>query len=315
MRAAVIERLGQSPVAGELPDPVQKNEGQLLVHLHAAALNAIDVLIAAGNHPVLKPVVPYVPGIEGVGTVVDGAPDRIGHRVRLRGGVASGTVAEFVLAEAANAVDVPDGLSDETAAAIGVVGVAAQLALGRAGIEKGESILVLGATGPLGQAFVGLARAAGASRILAAGRNRDRLEAIDADGHLVLGEGSLAQQLAQAGGPVDIVIDPLWGPYAAAAVGCLSARGRYVNVGSAAGAVAEISASALRAGERRLIGFALSSPTVTAEENATAYAQVAAQAARGLLPIATSTFKLADVDRAWQLQKSGPGGKVVVTLP
>jgi NADPH:quinone reductase-like Zn-dependent oxidoreductase len=56
MRAAVIEHLGQSPVAGELPDPVQKNEGQLLVHMHAAALNAIDVLIAAGNHPALKPV-------------------------------------------------------------------------------------------------------------------------------------------------------------------------------------------------------------------------------------------------------------------
>lgn len=52
-----------------------------------------------------------------------------------------------------------------------------------------------------------------------------------------------------------------------------------------------------------------------AEEIATAYAQVAAQAARGLLPIASRTFPLADVDRAWQRQSSGPGGKIVVTLP
>jgi threonine dehydrogenase-like Zn-dependent dehydrogenase len=90
------------------------------------------------------------------------------------------------------------------------------LSLRKAGLLAGESVLVLGATGPLGAAVVQLARLAGAKRVITAGRNPDRLAQVSpaADGVALLGEEPLPDQLAFLGGPVDLdepvaSLDPL----------------------------------------------------------------------------------------------------------
>ena len=115
------------------------------------------------------------------------------------------------------------------AAAIGVVGTSADLSLRKAGLQAGDSVLVLGATGPLGAAVVQLARLAGAKRVIAAGRNPERLAQVSAgaDGVALLGAEPLPDQPASLGGPVDLVVDlvvdPVWGPWAQTALACLEA--------------------------------------------------------------------------------------------
>lgn len=103
------------------------------------------------------------------------------------------------MASQATCIPVPDGL-DSAAAAIGAVGTSADLALRRAGLQAGESVLALEATGPLGTAFLQLARLAGAKRVIAAGRNPGRLAQVPAaDGAAVLGEEPISGQLASLG--------------------------------------------------------------------------------------------------------------------
>jgi NADPH2:quinone reductase len=75
-----------------------------------------------------------------------------------------------------------------------------------------QNVLVLGATGPLRAAVIQLARLAGAKRVIAAVRNPERLAQVSAaDGVALLGEEPLPDQLACLGGPVGLVVDPVWG--------------------------------------------------------------------------------------------------------
>jgi NADPH:quinone reductase-like Zn-dependent oxidoreductase len=314
MKAAVIGTPGTAPRVTTRPDPPPATAGQVLVKVEAAALNAIDLHIAAGEHRAGPPQLPYVPGLETAGTVAAG-PDR-GLRVRvvtLAGLVpgVSGGLAELLLASRATCIPVPDGLDSVAAAAIGAVGTTADLALRKAGLQAGESVLVLGATGPLGTAFLQLARLAGARRVIAASRNPGRLAQVPAaDGVAVLGEEPLSEQLASLGGPVDLVADPVWGPWAEPALACLKPGGRYLNVGAAAGDGTPFHVGLLRAGQRTLIGF--SGTAVNPADSIASYRHVAALAADGTFTLPTATYSLDEAAQAWQAQASSPGKKIVV---
>src|ERR1700728_356479 len=83
MKAAVIDRVGAAPHATACTDPPPATGNHVLVKVEAAALNAVDLHIAAGHHRAGAPQLPYVPGIETVGTIVAG-PDQ-GLRVRAAG--------------------------------------------------------------------------------------------------------------------------------------------------------------------------------------------------------------------------------------
>jgi NADPH:quinone reductase-like Zn-dependent oxidoreductase len=82
MKAALIEVVGGAPRVETLGDPSRTGDDQVLIKVEAAALNAIDLHIAAGHHRAGVPQFPYVPGIETVGTIIEG-PDR-GTRRLLR---------------------------------------------------------------------------------------------------------------------------------------------------------------------------------------------------------------------------------------
>jgi NADPH:quinone reductase-like Zn-dependent oxidoreductase len=314
VKAAVIDRLGAAPRTTTYPDPSPATGNQVLVKVEAAALNAIDLHIAAGHHRAGPPQLPYIPCIETVGTIVAG-PDQ-GLRVRAAGpaglvpGV-NGGMAEFLLTDRATCIPVPDGLGSVTAAAIGVVGTSADLSLRRAGIQAGESVLVLGATGPLGTAFLQLARLAGAKRVIAAGRNAERLAQVPAaDGVAVLGDEPLSRQLASLGGPVDLVVDPVWGPWAAQALACLKPGGRYLNVGAAAGDGTPFHVEWLRAAQLTLIGF--SATRAEPADVIASYQHVADLATAGSLELPTATYPLEEATQAWQAQASSPGKKIVM---
>jgi NADPH:quinone reductase-like Zn-dependent oxidoreductase len=314
MKAAVIDTLGAAPRVTDRPDPSPATGNLVLVEVEAAALNTIDVHIASGHHRAGPPRRPNVPAIEAVGTIGAG-PDR-GLRVRAAGpaglvpGV-DGGLAELLLTDRATCVPVPDDLGSVAAAAIGVVGTSADLSLRKAGLQAGDSVLVLGATGPLGAAVIQLARLAGAKRVIAAGRNPDRLALVRAaDGVAVLGDEPLPEQLASLGGPVDLVVDSVWGPWARTALGCLKPGGRYLNVGAAGGDGTAFQVEWLRAAQLTLIGF--SATRAEPADVIASYRHVATLAAAGSLTLPTATYPLDEAAQAWQAQVSSPGKKIVV---
>jgi NADPH:quinone reductase-like Zn-dependent oxidoreductase len=314
MMAAVIDRVGAAPHPTACPDPPPATGNHVLVKVEAAALNAVDLHIAAGHHRAGPPQLPYVPGIETVGTIVAGPDQGLRVRAAVPAGLVPGVnggMAEFLLTDRATCIPVPDGLDSVAAAAIGVVGTSADLSLRRAGIQAGESVLVLGATGPLGTAFLQLARLAGAKRVIAAGRNPERLAQVPAaDGVAVLGEEPLSERLASLGGPVDLVVDPVWGPWAEPALACLKPGGRYLNVGAAAGDGTAFHVEWLRAAQLTLIGF--SATRAEPADIIASYQHVAALAAAGSLALPTATYPLDEATQAWEAQASSPGKKIVV---
>jgi NADPH:quinone reductase-like Zn-dependent oxidoreductase len=332
MRAAVVEAHGQAPRIGERADP-QRRPGTTLVRLNAASINPIDLVISSGAHPAGTPPVPHVPGVEGIGTVVESAVFTAGTRVRVTvpGCFVDGTFAEYTVAPDEACVPIPDQLGDAAAAAIGVVGSSALVALrDLAGLLAGESVLVIGATGGFGQAIVQIARALGAGRVVAAGRNPKRLDRLAAptgdaelntapintapiDIETVLLDpdpASFVQQLEKRGGKVDVVVDTLWGRYAQPALACLAPTGRYLNVGNAAGGEATLNAGLLRHGQLTMTGFSASA--LSPEEGNAAYRDVIDLAVAGRLNLAIDTYPLDDIEAAWNAQVASPGAKIVV---
>jgi NADPH:quinone reductase-like Zn-dependent oxidoreductase len=207
MRAALIHTIGGAPRRETVNDPSPASDSQVMIRVQAAALNSIDLHVAAGHHRAGRPRLPYVPGLESVGVIIDGPDAGLRVRALAAAGLVPGVdggLAEIQLVDRAACEPVPAGLDSETAAAIGVVGTAAELALPKAELKPGDSVLVLGATGPFGNAFVQLAMHAGAGRVIAAARQADRLARLaGADGIAVLGDEPLSEQLGTVGGPVD----------------------------------------------------------------------------------------------------------------
>jgi NADPH2:quinone reductase len=248
-----------------------------------------------------------------------------GRRVRfeaaaLPGFGAQGTLSERAAVPEDSLVDIPDEIATDLAAALGVVGITALLALERAAPQRGERVLVLGATGAVGQAAVQLAKLFGAGRVVGAGRSAERLERVrelGSDEVVRLGDedggGDLSALLEQAaGGPLDVVIDPLWGEPAMAALRAIATNGRLVNVGQSAGADVRLPLEAVR--NRQGAVHAISSGWTGLEPKARAYRRLVEYAVAGHLTMDRDVVPLGDLAAAWQRQEGSPGRKLVISL-
>ena len=139
----------------------------------------------------------------------------------------------------------------------------------RAGLQPGESVLVLGAGGVVGQVALQAARILGAGRVVAAARSadsRERAMSYAADDVVELRAGDdvagLAARLGQAcRGQVSVVIDPLQRVPGSAAAEVLAEGGRLVNLGSSAGATAQYSSATLRSRSAAILGYTNNSLT------------------------------------------------------
>ena len=319
MRAAVVEAVGSPPSPAEVDEPV-RDEGRALVEVEAAPLNPVEVRVAAGRHP-RPPQPPYVPGLEGAGRVIESGRVPHGRRVRFEGPALPGFGAQGTLAERAavpeeSLVELPDEAGDDLAAAIGVVGITALLALERAAPAGGERVLVLGATGAVGQMAIQLAKQMGAGRVVGGGRSAERLERVrelGADQVVELGDDDLTDAFAEAaGGPLDIVIDPLWGEPAMAALRAIATEGRLVNVGQSAGTDVRVPLENVR--NRQGAIHAISSGWTGLERKADAYRRVLDLALEGSLELDREVLPLDDVAGAWRRQEDSPGRKLVISI-
>jgi NADPH2:quinone reductase len=319
MRAAVVEAIGSPPVVAEVDDLVRE-PGSALVAVAAAPLNPVEIRVASGRHP--RPAEPpYVPGLEGAGTVIESERLPAGTRVRfespaLPGFGARGTLAERAGVPEESLVELPDDVDDDLAAAIGVVGITALLALERAAPLDGARVLVLGATGAVGQMAVQLAKAMGAARVVGAGRSAERLERVrelGADEVVELGESDLPAALERsAGRQLEVVIDVLWGEPAMAALALLATEGRLVNVGQPAGTDVRIPLETVR--NRQGAIHAISSGWTELGRKAAAYERVLEHVRAGRLVVDREIVPLDGVGAAWARQEASPGRKLVVGL-
>lgn len=319
MKAVLVTEIGSPPVTGEREEPVA-GEGEALIAVAAAPLNPVELRVAAGRMP-RQPDPPYVPGLEAVGTVVSSGRFPSGTRVRfendLPGFGKDGSLRSVAVADEASLVALPDEVSDASAAAAGVVGITAHLALRRAGMEGGERVAVLGATGGVGQMTVKLARLYGASRVVAVGRHRPTLEMLDgrdADTSVVLDDSrDLTEALQEAaGGPIDIVVDTLWGSPAMSAIAALGDEGRLVNVGNNAGTDVQLPLQAMRQVRSAVIG--LSSGWTPIADKVAAYEAVLGALVSGDITVEHEVVALDDVADAWRRQSEFPHTRLVVSL-
>jgi NADPH:quinone reductase-like Zn-dependent oxidoreductase len=322
VRAAVLHTFGEPPVLGDHPDPVPA-AGQSLVRVTAAPLVPLDLLCASGASYFGRPAVPYVPGVQGVGTVERSAVLGTGTRVwfTTSAGMApgDGSLAELCVVPDEDLVPLESPVPDPVIAALGLSAVAAWMSLTwRARLQPGERVLVLGGGGAVGQAAIGAARVLGASRVVAVCRSEEAQErARRAGAHQVVAMTSdvdeLTARLTRAtGGAVDVVIDPVFGSAATAASRILAEGGRLVNVGGASGDEVTFSSAVLRGRSASVLGYTNNS--LTADQRREALSAVVEHAGTGHLVVAHETWPLRDVADVWQRQSTGQAQLRLVLL-
>lgn len=244
MRAVVCRSYGppESLELDDVPEPVP-GPGQLLVRVHAAAVNFPDVLFIAGKYQVKIPP-PFIPGNEIAGEVLaagPGAPFSPGQRVA---GTTFGAFAEQALLDATQATVVPDDADFAAAAAFGVTYRTAYHALrSTAAVAAGDWVVVLGAAGGVGLAAVDLAVAMG-TRVLAAASSPEKLELCRQRGAEALVDydrEDLKSRIRElTGDAARVVLDPVGGAYAEPALRGLARGGTFVTLGYAAGSIPAI---------------------------------------------------------------------------
>lgn len=312
MRAAVVSQPGAVPVAADFAEP-DTSAGRKIMQVVAAGIHPVVRSMAAGTHYGSERTYPLVPGIDAV------ARDDTGALVYVVSTTPPwGTFAEHVAVP--GGLPLPDGADPAPIAAGLNPGMSSWLPLIARQAEIGElgTVLVLGATGVAGRMAVQLAQLLEATRVVAVGRDPQRLAALTALGALTVQLGEV-EQLADivADQPPSTIVDFLWGSAAEATWQALARHGLeedtadivHIEIGAAAGASAALPAALLRS--RRLsvrgsgagaspIGQIMRQIPVLMDHIAT-----------GRVGVPVATYPLDEIGAAWN---HGSGERAVVTF-
>ena len=248
MRALICRELGSidSLEVADIPSPPMGTD-QVRVGVKAAGVNFPDILMAEGKYQV-KPPLPFTPGLEVAGVVLETAPgvshiapgDRVIGFARRGGGY-----AEECVLPAGIVTPIPDSLDFVTAAAFPVAYGTAHFALAyRGALKAGETLLVLGATGGVGIAAIEIGKLLGA-RVIAAASSDEKLavaKAHGADAGVNYATESLRDRVKALTDDkgVDVVFDPVGGDAFEQSVRCIGWEGRILVIGFASGAIPKV---------------------------------------------------------------------------
>ncbi|MDT7751208.1 MAG: NADPH:quinone reductase [Pseudonocardiales bacterium] len=298
MRALILTELA-GPRAlrftdADEPDPA----GRVLVEVRAAGLIYPDLLMSYGRYQ-LKIPPPFVPGSEIAGVVVS-APEgsRFAPGQDVVGVSGTGGFAERVALQDSQLFPMSKHLDHAEAASMLVNHQTVHFAMvRRAGLRRGDTVLVLGPAGGVGSAAVAVAKALGARVIAVVHRAgaEDFLRGLGADEVVALTDGWAAQvRELTAGAGVDIVVDPVGGDAFDDAVRVLAPEGRLVVLGFAGGAIPQAKVNRLLMRNISVVGagwgeFLRTHPTALAETVAALDGLVE----RGLRPPAPARYPLA----------------------
>jgi NADPH:quinone reductase-like Zn-dependent oxidoreductase len=315
MHAAVVTTFDRPPAYREFPSATTQTDDEVVVDVIASGLHPRVRSQADGSHYTSSGALPLVPGIDGVGRAPDGT-----IRYFILPDTTMGAMAEQTVIDQRRSVVLPDGTDPVLVAAAMNPVMSAWIALRRRiDFEPGQTVLILGATGSSGRMAVQVAKHLGAGHVIGAGRDAARLAALlklGADTVIQLGNDTAIGDLAQAACDVDVVIDYLWGPITAGAMAGIgthrSDRAKpltWIEIGSVAGASAEIFSAALRAVRLQIVGSGQGSvPTrdILAELPA-----IATEISNGGFELDARAVPLADVEAAWNDTDSGE--RIVIT--
>ena len=309
MRAAVITRPG-GPEVLEIQDrPIPApGRGEVLVRVHASALNRADLLQRDGKYPAPPGAPPDIPGLEFAGEVAElGAGVTSWKRGdRVFGVTAGGGNAEYLVADEGTVARIPNNLSWTDAAAIPEVFITAHDALvTQAAVQAGETVLIHAAGSGVGLAAMQLARAWRATPYGTA-RTPDKIERARelglADGVVVSDNLDVIASAAErwtSGKGIDISLDLLGGGYLAASIQAAAPRGRIMLIGTVAGRSATIPIGVVLGKRLTLRGTVLRVRAVEEKR------LVTAAFARDVVPLLESGSLRPTIDRVFPLDQIG----------
>jgi NADPH2:quinone reductase len=324
MRAVLCREYGppESLVLAEVPDPVA-GPGQVLLEVHAAAVNFPDVLIIENKYQ-FKPPLPFSPGGECAGVV-----RAVGEGVRhLKPGdrvialTGHGAFAELVCVDARNALPMPTGLDFVTGSALILTyGTTEHALVDRGRLAAGETLLVLGAAGGVGLAAIEIGKALG-TRVIAAASSADKLAACrehGADATIDYQREDLRERIKEltGGKGVDVVYDPVGGAWTEAAMRSLAWRGRLLVIGFASGEIPKLPLNLALLKGASIVGvfygdYVRREPAAAAKALAQLFEW---QAAGRIRPHVSARFPLAEAGRAIrELADRRAIGKLVVEV-
>jgi NADPH:quinone reductase-like Zn-dependent oxidoreductase len=317
MNAAVVMSFNEPPHYQQFEVPQPQSNDEMLVDVLAIGVHPRTRTGAAGTHYTSSGTLPMIPGIDAVAQRPDGkriyfvADDDV-----------IGTMADKAVVDKRRAIELPDDVDVAKVAAAMNPAMSSWVALRRrVPIQSGQSVLVLGATGNAGTMAVQVAKRLGAGRVIGAGRDRDRLNALTSVGaddtvQLTGDEDATGRALSAAAAEVDIVIDYLWGkPAQQAMMALLTARSdrsraiNWIQIGSMADLTIELPSVALRSANLRVQGNgqgAVSTQVYLGE-----LPSLVDEIDHGTITITPNTVPLADVEKIWA-QPDLPGERTVL---
>jgi NADPH2:quinone reductase len=247
MRAVLCKAYGppSSLVLEDIPSPAPA-PNEVLVSVKAAGVNFPDTIIIQGKYQI-KPAFPFSPGSEVAGIIARTGSDvtdfKIGDRVIASLGY--GGFAEEVVAAADRLLPIPDGMDFVHASSFLLTyGTSLYALQDRGRLKKGETLLVLGAAGGVGIAAIEIGKALGA-RVIAAASSDDKLALCrehGADETINYNSEDLRERLRSMTSDrgVDVIYDPVGGPYSEPALRSMAWGGRFLVIGFASGEIPRI---------------------------------------------------------------------------
>jgi len=247
MKAVVCKQFGppESLLIEDLPSP-RAGPGEAVISVKAASVNFPDVLIIQNKYQ-FKPPLPFSPGSELAGVVKEVGDGVGGFKPgdKVIAFTTYGAFAEEVKTEAARLLPLPQGMDFVTGAAFLLTyGTSDHALRDRGALRAGETLLVLGAAGGVGLAAIEIGKALGA-RVIACASSAEKLAVCrshGADDGINYATEDLRERIKALtdGRGVDVVYDPVGGPYSEPAFRSLAWRGRLLVVGFAAGDIPKL---------------------------------------------------------------------------
>lgn len=309
MQAIVVDRWGSSPDLRQVPDPVRR-PGFSLVRMHAATVGHLDATIASGNFAV-HPELPYIPGVEGAGTVLESDTWTAGEKVVVRGAgvgvVSNGTWCEIAEVPNQALASAPVGMPLDLAASYFVPTTTAYVALHDVcHVGEGAWVAVSGASGAVGSMAVQLALQAGAKVVALTrspeswnGPNSDRLKVVSPDDGIALA----------AERQVDALIETVAGPALGSRLAEVAPGGTCALVGYASAPTVSIAVPNLILSDVAIVPVNMLRRDERAHEVAGA---LAAKLVAGDLVLSTTTYAPSEAIQAQAAVARGSlGGRAV----
>ena len=308
----------------DVPTP---GPGQILVRVHAAALNRADLYMLEGSYnPNTKTSHVYTAGlelageVEAVGSEVENFA--VGDRVM---GAALGAFAPYALIDHRHAFAAPASMAWTDAAAL-PVGLATEhdALVTQAGFTAGDSVLIVGAGSSIGLLAIQLAKALGAGLVIATTTSGDKAgHLIEAGADVVVNTKteSLVERVHEAtdGAGVDIVLDHVGGQLFADLLPAARIGGTIINIGRLAGPQSTINLDQLSFRRLRVRGttFSVRTPEEHGEVCAAVVRDVLSAVADGRIrPVIDRVFSFDDAQSAAErLRANQAVGKLVLELP